>query len=119
MKVIRSNGQITLVPSGAVSEYNDEAHAELMALLYEVALLDHRPEPRVFVDLTEVTFINSTGLSQLVHAYMSTRMRGGRFALCGASPRIKKIITLVKLDTIFDQYDSFVAAQTAFHSTAK
>lgn len=119
MKVHRENGTIILAPHGAVSEYSDEAHAELMALMYEVITLDHRPWPKVLFDLAEVSFMNSTGLSQLAHAYLTTRTRGGRFAICGANPRVKKILTLVKLDTIFDQYSSLVAAQTALDSTAK
>ncbi len=114
MKVFRENGTIIFAPHGSVCEYNHEAQDELWSLIYEMAMLHKQPEIKVLIDLSEVTFMNSSGLGQLMRAYLTTQMRGGQFAVCGANARVKRIIELVKLDLILTSYPNRADALAAF-----
>lgn len=113
------DGVIVLEPSGAVCEYNVEAHQELISIMMEVAMLNVRQDPLVLVDLGRVTFMNSSGLGQLVLAYTSTLIRRGRFALCAVPPRIMTLLTVVKLNDVFVIYQTREAALTSMKTPAE
>jgi len=55
----------------------------------------------VIVDLTEVTFIDSTGLGVLVGAVGDMRARGGDLRLVVTQPQIIKLLELTGLDEVF------------------
>ena len=52
------------------------------------------------VDLTEVTFIDSSGLGALVNAHRSLQRRGGRLRLVCRRPRVLRVLSLTGLDTL-------------------
>jgi len=55
----------------------------------------------VIVDLTEVTFIDSTGLGVLVGAVGDMRARGADLRLVVTQPQIIKLLALTGLDEVF------------------
>jgi anti-sigma B factor antagonist len=65
-----------------------------------VRLLEPQPE-LVIVDLTEVTFIDSTGLGVLVEAIRGARAGGGDLRLVVTQPHIIKLFELTGLDEVF------------------
>lgn len=54
------------------------------------------------VDLSETTYINSGGLRTLVSAWRRVAREGGSLQLCGLSPRLREIFTMVGFDQVFD-----------------
>jgi anti-anti-sigma factor len=56
--------------------------------------------PGLVVDLTDVTFISSNGLGELVRIGMNLRERGGRIALAGPNKTIQKLLRMVGLDSV-------------------
>jgi anti-sigma B factor antagonist len=72
---------------------------ELQATL--TRLLDDRPE-LLIVNLTGVTFIDSTGLGVLVGAVRDMRATGGDLRLVVTQPHIIKILELTGLDSVFE-----------------
>jgi len=54
------------------------------------------------VDLTEVGFIDSSGIATLVEGLKWARESGGRFVLAGLSDKVRDVFELAKLDTVFD-----------------
>ena len=48
--------------------------------------------PEVRVDLSEVTFLDSTGIRSLVQAYRSSQSRGGVFYVVGARQWVAKVL---------------------------
>lgn len=57
-------------------------------------------EPRVVVDLSRVTFMDSTALGTLVAAVKKVKARGGTLSVVGASDRIANLFHITKLDTL-------------------
>ncbi|MFF0492655.1 STAS domain-containing protein [Nocardia sp. NPDC004068] len=68
------------------------------------------PEPVLIVDLTEVEFIGSTGLSALLAAAEAAAPRPLRLL---ASPRVRRPLAVTGLDRILSVYSDLVAARTA------
>jgi anti-sigma B factor antagonist len=67
--------------------------------------LGNRASPLV-VDLTEVAFIDSSGLATLIEALQAVGKYGGKLRLCGLTPEVRKLFDLAQLSTIFDLRDS-------------
>ena len=66
----------------------------------------------VIVDLSEVTFLDSSALGVLVQAYRTATERDTRL-LVVASPPVRKLLRLTGLDTVLETYDELSAAEAA------
>jgi anti-anti-sigma factor len=64
----------------------------------------------IVCDLSEVSFVDSSGLSALVSGLKATRERGGFLKLAGASEQVARIFKLTLLDRVFEMYASADAA---------
>jgi anti-sigma B factor antagonist len=60
----------------------------------------------VLLDMTAVTDIDAHGLGALVSSLTTLERRGGRMALIAPSDRIRQLLTITRLDTVFAIYDS-------------
>jgi anti-anti-sigma factor len=58
----------------------------------------------ILVDLQNVLFIDSTGLSALVVALKRVRDVNGRFALCGLNSQAKILLEQTSMTKIFETY---------------
>ncbi|MBB2986315.1 STAS domain-containing protein [Terracoccus luteus] len=68
------------------------------------------------VDLTDVTFLDSTGLGVLVGRLKLTRTMGGSMRLVGTDDRVLKVFAITGLDKVFEVHpdlESALAAGTA------
>ena len=61
-------------------------------------------------DLTEVSLLDSSGLSALVSGLKATRERGGFLKLAGLNEQVAKVFRLTMLDRVFQLYPSVEAA---------
>ena len=59
--------------------------------------------PRVVVDLTDVAFMDSSGLGALVGGWQLTR-EGGEFRIAGASPVVQRVLTITGMEQVFQLY---------------
>lgn len=64
----------------------------------------------VVIDLSEVDFIDSTGLGVLMGAAKRVRSAGGDIRLVMAGSRLADLIELTRLDRVLDVFDSVSAA---------
>ncbi|WP_419924450.1 STAS domain-containing protein [Candidatus Poriferisocius sp.] len=64
----------------------------------------------VVIDLTEVDFIDSTGLGVLMGAAKRVRSAGGDIRLVSVGSRLADLIELTRLDRVLDVFDSVSAA---------
>lgn len=70
-------------------------------------LLDHVARyPVVLVDLSEVDYIDSSGVASLVEALQAARKRRTGFGLAALSPAAHRVLQLGRLDRVFSIYDS-------------
>jgi anti-sigma B factor antagonist len=77
------------------------------------AVLGPRP---VLVDLSQVGFLDSTGLGVLVGAHREAATQGGALLLVAAGPRLDKIFKITKLYKMFAQYETMDDAVTSLES---
>jgi anti-sigma B factor antagonist len=69
-------------------------------------------------DLGGVSNMDSAGLGELVHAYVSTKNRGGSLRLLHVTKRLHNLLVVTKLLTVFDTYDSEADALASFGASA-
>ena len=68
------------------------------------------PNARVVVDLTDVGFLDSTGLGVFVTAFKHVREVDGTLDLVVSSPRVLKVFTLTGLDVVIPLHDTVESA---------
>lgn len=57
---------------------------------------------KILADFRDVPYIDSTGIGFLVAIYTSvTNSLGGRFVLVGPNPRVREVLELMRLSTVF------------------
>ena len=80
--------------------------------------LEHSPKARkvlldgilqaksVFVDMSGVTYIDSSGVASLVEAYQVAKQQGLTFALVAVNPAALRVLQLARLDKVFVIHDT-------------
>jgi len=78
------------------------------------AVLDSAQAPTLVLDLRDVTFIDSSGLSVIVAAHQRARAAGARFALVVTRPspvhRLLELCGLAQTLTLIDDPDTLLVA---------
>ena len=67
-------------------------------------------EQNFVINLANVSYLDSSGLGQLCWIYTISRNRGGDMKLLRPTPRIAQLLSITKLDTVFELFDSEVDA---------
>jgi anti-sigma B factor antagonist len=62
----------------------------------------------VIVDLSGVSYIDSSGVASLVEAYQTARKGETSFALANVSQAAMRVLELARLDKVFTIHDSLV-----------
>lgn len=60
----------------------------------------------VLVDLSQVTYIDSSGVASLVEGYQTAKKKGLEFALVGVSDAALSVLRLARLDRVFPIHGS-------------
>ena len=62
------------------------------------------------LDLASVPYVDSCGLGTMVQSYVSARRAGGSVRLLNVTPRVRHLLTITRLLTVFDFYRPDVRA---------
>lgn len=109
---VAQNGDVPVIAvSGEVDVYSAPALRDRLTELLETG-------PSVVVDLTDVSFLDSTGLGALVAARTVAAGQGGALALVCTQQRILKLFTITGLDGVFGIHDSVGDALKGMDSSA-
>ena len=60
----------------------------------------------VFVDLSAVSYIDSSGVASLVEAFQASKKKGTRFALVAVNAAALRVLELARLDKVFTIHES-------------
>ena len=71
---------------------------------------------QIVLNLTDVSYIDSGGLGQLVASYGSVAKTSGGLKLLGVSKRNHNLLSITRLVTLFDAYDSEKEAVESFRT---
>jgi anti-sigma B factor antagonist len=96
-EVIRKQGASIVVLKGDVDLESSPAAREILLRSVDGA-------GTVLVDLSSVTYIDSSGVASLVEALQAAKRNGGRFALVAASDPTRRVLELARLDKVFAMY---------------
>jgi len=87
--------------------------------LFQSAIRREEKADTVILDLTEVPYIDSSGLGSLVGAYISRQKMGRRVALAGVNDRIFNLFEVTRTDSLFLIFDTVGHALEALHGGAQ
>jgi len=76
---------------------------------------DHK---KLLLNLGNVSSFDSTGIGVLVSAYATASAAGGTMKLCCLSKRVKDVLLITKLYTVFEIYDDEPAGLQSFGGLA-
>jgi anti-sigma B factor antagonist len=68
----------------------------------------------ILLNLAEVSYIDSSGLGQLIGSYASITDRGGQLKLLALQKRVTDLMQITKLLVIFETYDDEAKALASF-----
>jgi len=89
------------------------AKADAETLIQHVNNLIADEKVRIAVDLSELTYMNSTGLNILLSIFTATRNSGGELLIGSVSKKVEQLLVMTKLNSIFKIYDTMDEALLA------
>ena len=69
---------------------------------------------KILLNLAEVTHIDSMGLGELISSHVTLSSKGGELKLVHLTERLRDLMTITKLLTVFDVYDNEPDALASF-----
>jgi anti-sigma B factor antagonist len=69
---------------------------------------------RILLNLAEISYIDSSGLGELVSAYTSVKNAGGELKLLKLTRKVQDLLQITKLYTVFDVKDDEASAVSSF-----
>ncbi|MGO8732728.1 MAG: STAS domain-containing protein [Terriglobia bacterium] len=69
---------------------------------------------RVLINLADVTYIDSSGIGELVSAYTAVTNQGGELKLLKLTQKVHDLLQITKLYTVFDVHDDEAKAIASF-----
>jgi anti-sigma B factor antagonist len=69
---------------------------------------------KVLLNLSEISYIDSSGIGELVSGFTTVTNHGGNLKLLGLSKRVKDLLQITKLYTVFEVYDDEAEAVRSF-----
>jgi len=71
-------------------------------------------EKKLLLNLGDVTYIDSSGIGELVSAFTTVRNQGGELKLLNLTKKVHDLLQITKLYTVFDVKDDETSAIKAF-----
>jgi anti-sigma B factor antagonist len=68
----------------------------------------------VLINLGQVSYMDSAGLGELVQAYSTVSKQGGALKLLSPTKRLKDLLVITKLATVFESFDDEKLATGSF-----
>jgi anti-sigma B factor antagonist len=101
VSVIDVSGRITL----------GEGSSTLRDALREMVT---KGQKKILLNLGEVSYIDSSGIGELVSAFTTVTNSGGQLKLLNLTKRVKDLLQITKLYTVFDVHETEASAIRSF-----
>lgn len=69
---------------------------------------------KIVLNLSDVSYIDSSGIGELVSGFTTVSNGGGQMKLVGLNKRVKDVLQITKLHTVFDVYNDEAEAIRSF-----
>jgi anti-sigma B factor antagonist len=70
---------------------------------------------KLLLNLADVSYIDSSGIGEMVSGFTTVTNNGGQLKLLGLSKRVKDLLHISKLYTVFEVFDDETTAIRSFH----
>jgi len=101
VKVLDVKGQITLSDGGTM-------------LKDKINSVVSQGSKHILINLGDVSYVDSSGLGELVGAYTTVTRAGGRLKLENMTKKMYDLMTITKLLTVFETFDTEQEAVNSF-----
>jgi anti-sigma B factor antagonist len=71
-------------------------------------------QDRILLNLEELSYVDSSGIGTLVSSFATISNRGGQLKLLNLTKRVKDLLVITKLYTVFEVYDDQATALRSF-----
>ena len=106
---IRQVGQVSVVEViGKLTSF------ESGALRSSIATLLKEGRKQIVLNLSGLTYLDSSGIGDLVHTYMSVIKGGGEMKVVGLSDKVEEILKITQLYQVFQEFQDEQAALRSF-----
>lgn len=99
--VVDLSGRITL----------GEGCSQLRELIRDLLAKGHKS---ILLNLADVTYIDSSGIGELVSGYTAASNQGGSLKLLNLTKKVHDLLQITKLLTVFDTHDDEAKAIASF-----
>ncbi|HEX5708860.1 MAG TPA: STAS domain-containing protein [Pyrinomonadaceae bacterium] len=69
---------------------------------------------KILLNLANVSYVDSSGIGELVSSYTTITNGGGQLKLLNLTQKIQGLLAITKLLTVFDSYDDEASALNSF-----
>jgi len=88
-----------------------EGSSALRDLLREMV---GKNQKKILLNLGEVSYIDSSGIGELVSGFTTVTNQGGQLKLLNLTKRVKDLLQITKLYTVFDVHEDEAGAVRSF-----
>ena len=86
-----------------------------VALRTAIRRLLEEGKKKILLNLAKVNYIDSSGIGELVSSYTAIGKESGQLKLLNLTQKLEDLLTITKLLTVFDVYDSEEEALASFN----
>jgi anti-sigma B factor antagonist len=101
VNVVDLSGRITL----------GEGCSQLRELIRDLLAKGHK---KILLNLGEVSYIDSSGIGELVSGFTAVSNQGGQLKLLNLTKKVQDLLQITKLLTVFDVHDDETKAIASF-----
>jgi anti-sigma B factor antagonist len=98
--------EISEKQGASVVTFTGEIDLESSPAAREILLKCFTSTRKVIVDLSAVSYIDSSGVASLVEALQAAKKNGSQFSIAAASEPTRRVLELARLDKVFTMYNS-------------
>ena len=99
--VVDASGRITLGEGASV--FRD--------VIRDLAAKGHK---KILVNLADVSYIDSSGIGEMVSSFTTVTNHGGQLKLLSLTKRVKDLLQITKLYTVFEVFEDEASAVRSF-----
>lgn len=100
ISVVEVSGKLTSLESGALSN--------------SIAQLLKEGRKQILLNLNGLTYLDSSGIGDLVRTYMSVIKRGGEMKVVGLTDKVEEILKITQLYQVFQEFQDERSALQSF-----
>ena len=84
-----------------------------------IRLVVEKSEKKILLNLANVSYMDSSGLGELVAGYTTLQKSGGQMKLLNLTERVSELMVITKLLTVFEVYEDEEQAINSFQNTSE